>query len=254
MKYLKLAPWLAVVAGLMAFTAVPAMAAEAVWVGCKENAGHGQWKNNQCSEVENKGNFETKEQTETSEVTSATTGSGLELSDSKATGGETAVTCVGGGRGWSGANGLGGVTVARVANCKFVKAGACEASKPVIATARNLPWATTLQDASGHVRLSLLPTVQGKEIGKGEPGYSVECTVGGVLKVTDTCEGKTTTAVRNSTSRANNGEGTVEAEFEGKSETSTCSIGGAEAGRIAGITLFRLGGIPRVLWWSQLRI
>jgi hypothetical protein len=241
MKHLKIAFGLVVVAGLMAVMASSAMA-EARWVHCvKVTPNTGKWTNNTCT-THGTGEWETKQLgvSETSEVTSATVpgSKGLELEDSKATGGATAITCVGTGTGTVGANGTDSVKTIKATGCKFVagKRGSCEESAGVTATARNLGWSTVLEEravgSEKEVRDVILSLTTGVN-----PGYSVECTVGGIFKITDECTGMISTKVR-----ANRAEGTVEAVFDETSEkeTGTCTVGGVGAGRVSGTTISKL--------------
>jgi hypothetical protein len=227
MRYLKIVLGLALVAGLMAVVASPAMAAQPKWVFCNEVTS-GKWTNSGCT-TSGSGKFETAAVTETVEDTSS---GKLELEDSKATGGATAITCEGTNTGTAGANGSDGIKTITATHCTFVKAGSCEEAKGVTAIARNLPWATKLEEVENEktkkmeVRDSVTSLVAGKT-----PGWAVECTVAGILKITDTCEGNTSTSAT-----ANRTEGTIETNFDEVSEKSpaTCSVGGAGAGFVRG--------------------
>jgi hypothetical protein len=223
MKYLKIAFGLVIVAGLMAVAASPAMARQG-WVQCRENTGKGQWENSKCTTAKANGNWETKEITETLETTSS---GSLELEDSKATGGATAVQCSGAGTGTVGSGGSGSVKTVTATGCKFVagKVGSCEESKGVTTRAVNLPWSTKLEERSGgEVRNVITSTVAGKA-----PGYATECTVGGVFKISDECTGVTSANVRPNRAK------TVETEFDKTSEPGTCSVGGEKAGFLRGV-------------------
>ena len=233
MKRMKIAFGLVVVAGLMAFTSVPAMATP-MWTVCRSHTG-GKWGTKGCTKAESSGSFETAELTETVEVTSSAPG-GLELTDTKATGGETSINCVGTGLGTvKNVSGIGKglVTRATATGCKFVEKrhGACEESGTVLARALNLPWETTLKEESGEMRAVI------ESDGNGEPGYAVECTVAAIFKVTDECTGSTSAGMKEGSTRV---EGAVESEFEAKTAAIKCSIGGAGAGRVRGRTVFSL--------------
>ncbi len=254
MKYLKIAFGLAVVAGLMAIVASPAMAT-ARWVTCEK--GSGKYTSNTCTTL-GAGGWETKELAGTSTVT----GSGeVEMEDSKATGGATAIKCKGSGTGWVAnpktGNGEGGTITVTASSCSFIKAGSCETSKTVTGKARNLPWGSRLvegprAESSGigavnanEVRAELVSGPR-KEEGNGEPGWSVECTVGGILKITDTCERQGNTGSTNALRSTG--------EMEGKSETlteaetkATCSVGGANAGAVRGTGVSKLSS-GNALW------
>lgn len=230
MKYLKIAFGLALVASLMAITASSAMAT-ARWVTCEK--GSGKYESNLCMK-EGPGGWETKAFVGTSTVTASGT---LELEDQKATGGAVNIKCTGSGTGWvanlSSGNGEDGVATITASSCTFNKNGSCEAGKPVTAKARNLPWGSRLVEvaAKEEVRDELVSGPK-KEIGNGEPGWSVECTVGGILKITDTCEiqGATVNTV------ALRSTGALEEVFDAISEETkaTCSVGGAKAGVVKG--------------------
>jgi len=229
MKYLRIAFGLVVVTGLMAVVASPALAAQPKWVACEEVTS-GKWTNNNCTTA-GSGKFETKAVTETVEVTSSSPG-GLELEDSKATGGATAIKCEGSDLGTVGNEGSDSVTRITASNCSLVekKEGECEKSKPVTARALNLPWATKLEEVgTKEVRDQVTSLVSGKE-----PGWAVECTVLGVFKITDECTGNTSTGIHNVRN-----EGKVEAEFDKVTEEkpATCSVGGAKSGFVKGVDL-----------------
>jgi hypothetical protein len=232
MKRLKIAVGLAIVTGLMAIPASPAMAA-ARWVTCEKVSSGGHWSSGTC--VTAGTGWETKELAATSTVTSS---GELEMEDSKATGGATALKCMGTGTGWianlTTGNGEGGITTVSATSCSFVtgKVGSCEESKGVTGKARNLPWGTKLVEREKEVRDEIVSGPK-KEEGSGEPGWSVECTVAGVLKITDTCEhsGNTVNTI------ANRSTGELEEKFDArtKEETmATCSVGGAGAGLVTG--------------------
>jgi hypothetical protein len=230
MRYLKIALGLALVAGLMAVVASPAMAAQPKWVYCNP-VSSGKWTNSTCT-VSGSGKFETASLTETVETTSSGT---LKLEDSKATGGATEITCAGTNLGTAGANGTDSITAITATECNFVsgKNGSCEATAKRTAVARNLPWATKLEEGKEkEVRDAVTSLVSGKS-----PGWAVECTVGGVLKVTDVCEGNNTTSAT-----ANRAEGTVETAFDKISEEApaTCTVGGAGSGFVRGTVINRL--------------
>jgi hypothetical protein len=241
MKYLKIAFGLMLVAGLMAVTAGSASAF--LWVGCVENAGKGHFEDNKCEKSQSGGNWETKEPAAGKEVTVATIpGQSLTLED---TGAKTAIECKGGGLAKLAASGKGEQTAASATSCKFVsgKHGSCEESKPVNARAADLPWNTKIEETAGEVRNAIETGSGGKP-----PAYEVECTVAGIFKVTDKCEGNTSTSLTKRSSAAN-GEGTVEGEFEAKSAKGNCSVGGTGTGVNTGKILLRLSGIALIWWW-----
>jgi hypothetical protein len=239
MKHLKIAFGLVMVAGLMAVVASPAMAEGPRWVHCVKvapNTGH--WLTNKCTTA-GTGEWETKAVTETSEVTSSTVpgSKGLELEDVKA---GTAITCVGNGTGTVGPNGADSVKTITATGCEFVagKLGSCEAAVKPIAKPRNLGWSSRIEERENtKTKVIELRDIVTSLIAGKAPGYAVECRVGGVLKVTDVCEG-----VISTNARANRAEGTVEQEFDkvSEEEVGTCSVGGAGQGRVSGNTINRL--------------
>lgn len=229
MKHLKIVAGLVAVGSLMAVVVSPALASQPKWAGCEESPS-GQWTNGECTTAGN-GKWETREITETLE----TTASGhLELEDSKATGGATAVKCAGSSLGTIGDAGSGGVTKITLTSCNFAegKHGVCEESKSVIVRAINLPWGNKLEEVENkttkekEIRTLITSLIAGKE-----PGWTAECTISGVMKVTDTCDGVNSMRVR-----PNRTEGTIEGEAEEVSaeKPATCSIGGAKAGFVRG--------------------
>jgi hypothetical protein len=241
MKYLKIAFGLMLVAGLMAVTAGSASAEEYRSVGCIEHAGAGHWEDAECAKAKVNGNWETKEPASGTEITVATIpGKGLVLED---TGAGTAIECEGGGTAKLLAKGTGEQTAASASKCKFIKAGSCEASKPISTIPVHLPWKTKAEEVGSEDRNAI------ESSGVGEPGYAVECTVAGIFKVTDTCEGKTNTSLVRRTGIITAGEGTEEGAFDAKSPALKCSVGGAGTGVNKGIILLRLKGVPVVLWW-----
>jgi hypothetical protein len=213
-------------AGLMAVTASPALAAQPKWVAC-EKVTSGKWTNSNCTES-GSGIFETKAVSETVEVTSSTPG-GLEIENSKTPGGATALKCEGTRLGTAGSEGSGSIRRVTTTHCSFVKAGSCESNKAVTIRALNLPWATKLEEVGKEVRDSITSSVAGKA-----PGWAVECTVGGIFKITDECTGNTSTGIHNVRN-----EGKVEADFDKVTEEkpATCSVGGEKAGFVRGIEL-----------------
>jgi hypothetical protein len=247
-KYLRIVFGLATATGLMAVMAAPAMATQ-VWVQCEENKEQGQWETSSCTKAKTDGNWETEELVETVEVTSSDS---LELEDSKATGGAIDVKCSGKNMGWLGAEGTDGISAMTI-SCSFVKHGECEESKGISAKAVNLPWATRLEEKAGHTRDVI------ENGGTGEPGWSFECLVGGILKVADTCErsGVTTSVSPNSAQE------TIETSFDKVTEEekmAKCSSGGAESGLIRGTEIIspREGGAistgakaPFPVWYSE---
>ncbi len=239
MKHPKMALGLVALTSLMAVMASPAMATPR-WGDCvKVGATEGHYSSGLCDESGT--GWETKEL----EGTSTVTASGeLELEDAKATGGATGIKCKGTSTGWianpTSGNGQNGITTITATSCTFLsgKVGSCEESKGVTAKARNLPWGTRLIERETEVRDELNSGPK-KEEGNGEPGWSVECTVAGILKITDTCEhqGNTLSTTPNRTT------GELEEKFDKRTEEetmATCSVGSTNAGLARGTITSKL--------------
>lgn len=236
MKYLKLAFGLVAVAGLMAISASSAMAAEPIWVTCAKTAAPTHYTEADCLTAGSEGGWNTKgfAANETIEATSSGT---LELEDEKATGGKTVIECPGTDQGWVGPNGVAEDTrvTATAGACRFVKAehGACEESKGVTAVAVNLPWTLKLEERENtstkkvELRGLLVSLVSGKN-----PGWKVECTVGGILKVSDECTGRTSVAVGSARSQL-----LTNFTFDevSKQEPGSCTQGTSTSGVVRGI-------------------
>ena len=146
----------------------------------------------------------------------------LKLAD---TGAGTEIECEGKDEGTVGAGSKDEVTKIEATNCKFIKAGSCEASKPVTAKAVNLPWKTELYEPkSGEIRDHIKATT-------GEVGWAVECTVFGVFKIQDECKAaESNTAMTNVT-------GGVDATFDATTPKANCSVGGTGTGSVLGTDL-----------------
>ena len=104
-----------------------------------------------------------------------------------------------------------------------VVSGSCEVSKGAALKAVHLPWHSELLKSGGSSYDVIASS------GKGAPGYTIECTVGGILKVVDEC-----TATTLKTSMANVAGG-VDATFDG--EKLNCSVGGTGKGVVEGTQL-----------------
>lgn len=243
MKYLRIAFGLALVAGLMAVSASSAWAAPPRWVACeKVAAGTGHWTDQHCEKA-GTGEWDTREITETREVTSDGT---LELEDEKASIlGATRIKCSGTNLGTVGAGGSDSVRSITATSCEFIKAGGCSTSTKPTAEARNLGWTTQLKEENGEVRDVITSLIAGKQ-----PGWAVTCTSVLGSKETDVCEaeGTASTKITNGTGEK---KGAVIAKFE-KAQRAHCSLGGAGAGIVEGEVLNRLrtgpSGELRLLW------
>ena len=237
MKYLKMAFGLVVVASLMAVVASPAMAVPR-WVHCVKSA-TGKYSNGLCNASGT--GWETKELTETSEVTSS---GELELEDTKATGGAVAVKCTGNNTGWvsnpkaTNESGEDGVATITNVKCVFVKEGLCR--KIISVEARNLPWGTRLEESGTEVRDEIITGSA-----SGEPGWKVSCEniLGGTTEDTCVRSGNTVNAI------AIRATGKLESVFDAITAKSKakCTIGGSAAGNVSGtvLSLLRSGN---ALW------
>jgi hypothetical protein len=249
MKHLKIAFGLAVVAGLMAVVASPAMALGPRWVTCvPEPLKKGHWEDNKCTKpAPANGEWETAEIASTVEVTSS---GALKLKDSAATGGAVTIECEGTNQGTVGKEGQGSITRISASHCKFLNSehGSCEEAAEPTARAVNLGWSTHLEErkntVSGEIELRNLI----RSLSTKPPGWSVECRVGGIFKVTDECTGGTSTAVR-----SNRATGATEFIFDTVSaqEPASCTLGNSTSGTVLGTVFSRLRtstGELRPLW------
>jgi len=238
MKRLKIAFGLAVVAGLMAIVAAPAMAVPR-WVHCVKST-TGKYSTGLCNAAGT--GWETKELVNTSEVTSS---GSLELEDEKATGGAVAIKCSGENVGWvtnlenKNEPGQDGISAINNIKCVFVKHGSCEEGKTLKVIPTNLPWGTKLSEVGTEVRDDLLSGSK-KPTGEGFPGWSVECVVGGILKIDDVCEHNDTTV----NVIANRTTGKTEFVFDEisneKGHRARCTVSGEESGFVRGTILGQL--------------
>ena len=207
---------------VMMMMAVSVGSASATWDLCTNvGAGNGSFKDPACQEKEAKGAWEWKEVATSNLVKLLNVAGGkLKLEDMKA---ETQIECTGEGEGTVGSGNKDVINSITATGCTFIKRGACSETPAPTAAAVHLPWSTELQLVGTATWDSI------KSSGAGTPGWEVKCTVGGILKVVDTCEGEAKTKMKN---LAN---GTVEAAFEGEaSGKAKCSIGGAEQGLLNG--------------------
>jgi len=246
MKYLKIAFGLAMVAGLMAVAATPALALSPRWVVCeKVEAGKGQWEDSRCTKPKGGGGWETKEVKETREVTSDGT---LELEDEKASiAGPTRVKCSGTNLGTIGAGGTDSVTEITATNCRFVTAGGCKENlEKLIVRPVNLPWSTLLEEREGAIRGSreVRDIIRSLTAGRA-PGWTVKCesVLGGQEE--DVCEAEGGFA----STKITNGEGALQGAVIGTFEkgvpkNAKCSKGGAGTGVVEGTVLSRLRTSP----------
>jgi hypothetical protein len=222
MRSIKVFLGLGAVALLMTVAAAPA---SATWDLCTEvKEPNGSFENSICSKAKPKGAWEWREVTSSDPVklTNAT-GQKLRLEDMAA---ETTIECTGEGEGTVGTGNSDSIKSITAKACTFVKHGKCEESDPVTASAVHTPWTTELTLMGGQTWDTI------KSSGAGTPGWTVECTVLGIFKIADTCEGTAQTKMENQSN------GTVKASFEGAaSGKAKCSVGGAEQGLVEGATI-----------------
>jgi hypothetical protein len=231
MKHLNIALGLILTVGLMAVMASPALATPK-WITCEQlSKPTGKWTTNKCS-TRGTGEWETEEIGSTVEITSSGT---LTLEDR---GEKTAVECTEAGSGTLGKGGTGSAKAITI-NCGFVKgeAGSCEESKRPTASAVNLPWSDRLEERTNAKSEKEIREVTTSSISGKAPGWSVECTVSGVLKVKDECTGVYSTNVT-----TNRTVGTLGMEFEEvtEKEPATCTLGGKEHGFARGSCILSL--------------
>jgi hypothetical protein len=247
MKHLKIAFGLVVLAGLMAVSAVPAMAAVPRWVECV--GGGGAWPNADCVKGSGNNEWGTKELEGTSEVTSSGT---LRLADTSAPGGTVEVECKGRGLGWvanlknkaeAGEDGTFAITDIE---CAFVsgKNGSCGATSGVRGGPVHLPWGTKLTERPGSPEEVRDELVAGTG---GNPGWDFECLFDGVFQVADVCEAE----VHNSTDvRANRAALTVEFVFDAttlQEQHAKCSLSKENSGTVQGAVSIKLRTL-HALW------
>ncbi len=196
----------------------------------------GKWKNSLCTEGAG-GEWETQAIIETTEVTSSES---LELTDRKQV---TSIICSGTNLGTAGANGTGSIYSITLSDCFFIEkdSGICDVGGKVRARMVNLPWSTRLEERTiggKKVLRDALASLSAKP-----PGWEVECEVGGILKVTDICEGATTTSAV-----ADRANGSITAGFDdiSEEEPATCSANGEKSGFILGNSFSHLR--PQALW------
>ncbi len=221
MKHLNIGFGLILAVVLMAVTASPAMATPK-WITCEQlSKPTGKWTTNKCS-TSGTGEWETEEVSSTIEITSR---GKLTLEDR---GEKTAVECTEAGSGTLGKGGTGSAKAITM-NCGFVtgKAGSCEETKRPTANPVNLPWSDRLEERTNAKSEKEIREVTTSSVSGKTPGWSVECTVSGILKVKDECTGVFSTKV--TTERT---VGPVGMEFEEitEKEPANCTLGGNEHG------------------------
>jgi len=159
--------------------------------------------------------------------------------------------CKGANRGWvvNLATGAGEDGVIEIVATACTAKGSCE--NP-LAEGRNLPWGSRLVEgkraAEGEkeevgaeeVRDELISGPKNQE-GKGEPGWSVRCTVGGIIKITDRCEKSGTTQ------NVRNNRVTGATEYVFSKEKATCSVDGGVTGSVEGTVIDKLRALT-ALW------
>lgn len=161
----------------------------------------------------------------------------LELEDTKATGGAVRVKCTGFDTGTVGPHALdliSKITLEKLGTkdligCSFAagKNGACETGTEPTALALNLPWHTELYLEGTEVRDMVVSEVAGKNA-----GWNVRCKAIFVGPIEDDC----TVALTSTGLVTDMGLGVL-AKFDAKSALATCSIGGANSGKVEGIDI-----------------
>jgi hypothetical protein len=159
------------------------------------------------------------------------------LEDSKATGGAVSVHCHGFGLGTIGPHAL-DLTLSITAEplgtkksvpCTFDKVGLCKSGTTPTVEAVHLPWHTKLLELEGKPHDEILGN------GAGKPGWKFTCT--NVLGGTTEDECIEEEGIPNSLLVENDGQLGVLARFGSEFRLGKCSLGGAEAGIVAGTVL-----------------
>jgi len=150
----------------------------------------------------------------------------LLLGDRAATGGAVAFVCTATEVGTVGPGAHDELTEMSNVRCEFQKNGSCTAEDQLTLAPLHLPWK------------SLLVTLAGGRNGDqiagtgGNPGWAVECTVGGIIKIVDEC---TSATFEPEVDNLSNG---VDVTFL-ESETLSCTEGNSTSGMLIG-TIFTL--------------
>jgi hypothetical protein len=235
MRSIKIALGFGFIVALMMSMSVSS--ASATWDLCVNvGAKKGSFKDPGCQEAQKEGEWEWQTVTGKDKIKiKNTTGGKLALEDMAE---KVKIECTGSGEGTVGPSNEDLISKITATACNFSekKHGSCEEAEKVTANSVNTPWKTELKLISGRSGTWDLITSDGK----GEPGWDVECTVGKIFKVSDTCIGEAQTKMKNNA-------GVVEGKFEGEaSGKANCenSIGGKnkEAGLVEGGTIIEAEG------------
>jgi hypothetical protein len=145
------------------------------------------------------------------------------------------IECEGTDSGTVGEKGLDLTSTITATKCKTLK-GTCEEPK---ANPVHLPWHTQLVESGTQLRDLL------SSDGAGNPGWDVECKIGGFFKVTVEC-----TAADGTTLVLNNiPNDTVETTFEEKTEEAECHGGTSKKGTVRGtVTNLGLNSTKEMVW------
>jgi hypothetical protein len=221
MKHLKIIGLCLVAVFAMGMTTAAGASAAPVWEQCAEGASGTKYSEHECLKAEAAGKWAWQEVKGTEKVLARGT---LRLSDSKTLIGKVEVSCAYTFRGTVGPGKFDRIETVEIASCAAGKS--CEKltknAEPI-----NLPWQTELSEETEHLVRDKLTSG-----GKGAPGWKVTCKVSG-LEATDECTSETGAATIESRI-FNEAEDAVVANFGPKYGKAKCSVGGAEAGEIAG--------------------
>jgi hypothetical protein len=206
--------------------AAAATASAGVWQQCQKGAAGTKWTNSECNVASSTGEWAWQEVTTTEKVFST---AALKLEDTNVLFvGRVAVECFGTDEGTIGPKQFDRVEKVRVGSCKNVEH--CTEGT-VTAEAIHLPWQTELFQTENRTRDKITEVPP-----NGQPGYNTTCNTS-LARSTDECV--TETGKEGSTLMTNIQEtGIVQAEFETKSGTAKCSLGGAKNGHVWGIVQF----------------
>ena len=217
MRSLKLVSGLFVTGCLIALYATSAQAVP-VWQRCIESNVAPEFENNLCPKAGTANKWKWENDLVESEVNINSTAGLIKATDKSLGVGVECETTGEGTVGSAGSASMGKIEKYRLLKCKGT--GGCEF---LSAEAIHLPWSTELfEPVAGEIRDKL------KNGGAGLPGALIECKIIGI-KVTDTCEGETSTLAKNETTG-----GFVELTFEAKSAKLKCTEGGTGSGELSG--------------------
>jgi hypothetical protein len=211
----------------MAAAATASAEAPPVWKQCREAEGTGtKWENDKCSKIGSPNKWEWVEIKNTEKVFST---AALRLEDTEVLlTGRVAVECLGTDTGVIGPGKYDRVQTVTVVKCKNIER--CEEGS-ITAAAVNLPWQTELYLSGIEQRNKI-----SEGTAKLQPGWAITCKTP-LARATDTC---LTVAGREGSTLMTDiqASGIVQAEFETKSGSASCSAGNSTSGHVWGVVRF----------------